>query len=457
MEKGLSLHELRQVTFFADLTDEELQWLMQHGELRQFAVGSQVVLQNAPAEFMVVLLQGTLEFRVAGNPQGFRTEAGAITGLLPFSRMTHFGGTGWASSDLRALFVHKDHFMPMLSAIPTLGPRLVGLLTDRVRNFSQQEMRQEKLASLGKLSAGLAHELNNPAAAAARAASQVTGLLLELERSSARLGALMGEAGLEKLIDRLAGLKPQPLSPLDRSEREDELADWLQEQGLNQPYEFAATLVEVGADLAWMQGLKQLKDQVVPQQAMPEVVVWLHTTLRSRALLRVIEDSSARISALVKAIKSYSYMDQAAKQEVSLQEGLENTLALFSYKLKSGINVQRDYAANLPKISAFGAELNQVWTNLIDNAIDAMQGQGTLRLRTAQDGPELLVEIADSGPGIPPELQSRIFEPFFTTKEVGKGTGLGLETVRRIVQHHGGSIRLESSPGHTCFQVRLPL
>jgi signal transduction histidine kinase len=449
------LEQLRKVEVLEGFSDEQLQWFLEHGEYREFTANDIVGKQGDSSDYMFIILDGMLEFRQGDNI--FRNEAGKVTGMLPFSRLTKFAGTGTANGELKMLRVHKKDFMDMLQTLPELGQRLVAVITDRVREFSKLELRQEKLMSLGKLSAGLAHELNNPAAATQRSASQLLEAMFDLETRSARLGAKIGVEGLEKLVTHLSTLKYEPLTALERSEREDELADWLENNGAKNPYEWAATWVDAGADIAWVEGLHTLKYQIANKEAITEVVAWLEATLRTRSLVNIIKDSTERISGLVKAIKSYTYMDQAAKQDISVQDGLETTLSLFGYKFKKGITVERNYAPNLPKISAFGSELNQVWTNLIDNAVDAMNGQGIIRVKTALEGDSILIEIGDNGPGIPPDVQARMFEPFFTTKEVGKGTGLGLDTVRQIVKHHQGSIRVESKPGDTRFQIRLPI
>lgn len=462
---NVTLDQLRRVPLLADLGDEELSWLIEHGEYREFAVGETVAEQGAPADRMVIVLEGALEFRFEHNAEPLRIEAGDITGMLPFSRMTHFGGTAVARAPIRALFIYKTEFMPMLSAIPALAPRLVGLLTDRVRSFSEQELRREKLASLGKLAAGLAHELGNPASAAKRAAATLAESLAQLETLSARIGARIGADGMEQLLAYLSRLEPRPLAAMERADLEDELGRWLaahhpanaDEGGERSWADWAATWADAGASVEWLEGLRTLDPELATPEALPEVLSWLEASLRLRGQVQVVQDSTERISGLVRAVKSYTYMDQTPRQEVDVREGLDNTLAIFGHRLRKGVRLERDYDPALPKISAYGSELNQLWTNLIDNALDAMGSSGTLRVRAMREGEGVLVEIGDSGPGIPPELQARIFDPFFTTKEVGRGTGLGLETVRRIVEHHKGSIRVESQPGDTRFQVRLPV
>lgn len=447
---------LRNVPVLADLTDEALEWLLEHGEYREYSAGDTLVEAGTPADRMVIVLRGSFEFRFPGQPEPLRSEAGQVTGLLPFSRMAQFAGTARATEPLEVLMVYKPEFMPMLSAIPELGPRLVGILTDRVRSWSQSELRQEKLMSLGKLSAGLAHEMNNPASAAKRSAAGLLESFGELERAAARVGEKLGAGVLENLLSHLQTLKSKPLSAMARADLEDEIGGWLEAQGNNRAWEWASTWADAGASVEWLEGLHNLKTGI-PKEAMPEVLAWLEASIRVRGLVGVVGDSAERISGLVKAIKSYTHMDQVPKAEIDVREGLDNTLAIFGYKLKKGIALERDYAPDVPRLEVNGAELNQVWTNLIDNALDAMNGSGTLRVRVARDGDFVLVEISDTGPGIPPEVQGKIFDPFFTTKEVGKGTGLGLETARRIVEAHRGNIRVESKPGDTRFRVCLPI
>jgi signal transduction histidine kinase len=451
-----TITDLRRVPLLSDLEDSDLEWLIAHGQYQEFLTGATVVEQGTPANRMVIMLEGTLEFRFNNNTEALHIEPGNITGVLPFSRMTRFAGMGVALSPIRVLFIYKEEFMPMLGAIPALAPRLVGLLTDRVRNFSQQEIRQEKLASLGKLSAGLAHEMNNPASAARRASAQLGEAYADLEIRSARVGELIGLVGLQKLLSYLDSLQPRPLGAIGRSDLENELGAWLENHGATKAWEWAATWADAGVTVDWLVGLHPIKEELNNPQAMPHILDWLEATLRTRALVRVVEDSTERIARLVGAIKSYSYMDQIPRQTLDVREGLENTLAIFGYRLRQGIRVVRDYR-EIPRIEAHGSELNQVWTNLIDNALDAMGEEGTLHIRTASENSIVLVEIGDSGPGIPAEIQDRIFDPFFTTKEVGKGTGLGLDMVRQIVQRHQGSIRVESRPGDTRFQIRLPI
>ena len=327
------------------------------------------------------------------------------------------------------------------------------------KSVSQQHA---KLISLGIMAAGLAHELNNPAAAVGRSAEEARGVFREASARAMKLGELeMSQeewafvAELPVEVARRTQNAPA-LDSLDRSEREDEVAEWLEERGVEEPWELSPTLVGAGLDVDW---LEDLSGRLSDKGSLGEVLAWLASEITGEELLREIRQASTRISELVGAVKSYSYMDKASRKEADVHEGLENTLVMLGHKLKKGnVRVTRDYEEGLPRICAHGSELNQVWTNLMDNAIDAVEGDGNVRIRTAREGDWVLVEISDDGPGIPEEIRERIFEPFFTTKDVGKGTGIGLDISHRVVvEDLGGDIRVVSEPGNTSFQVRLPI
>lgn len=336
-------------------------------------------------------------------------------------------------------------------------------LRDLEKAYLQQEfmLRQtEKLATLGKLSAGMAHELNNPAAAARRGASQLQATLSHLQQAYRDLVTLnFSTARLQSLwsLEALAlerARQPVEVDSLRRSDLEAGLEDWLSEQGVDKAWEYAPSLVSLGYTRVEVPALLQA---IAPSE-LAAVVAWLHNTYIAYSLLSEIDHGTGRISEIVKALKAYSYMDQAPTQAVDVHEGLDNTLVILQSKLNSGIVVHREYARDLPRIEAYGSELNQVWTNMIDNAIDAMNGEGELALRTGQDDSWVTVDIEDNGAGIPEAIQARIFDPFFTTKPPGKGPGLGLSIAHAIVvQKHQGSIEVYSQPGKTRFQVRLPL
>jgi len=336
-------------------------------------------------------------------------------------------------------------------------------LRDLERAYLQQEVtlrQSEKLATLGRLSAGMAHELNNPAAAAQRGAGQLGAVFAQLQQAYLAMSeASLSRTQLDTLLalDRLAqerAEQPTYLESLARSDRENELETWLEDQGIENAWEFSSVLVSLGTDSSQ---LGALAENFAGRQ-FAAVIAWLSATSTIYNLLEEIGQGAGRIAEIVKALKTYSYMDQAPIQSVSVHEGLDNTLVMLRSKLKHGITVLREYEEDLPRIQAYGSELNQVWTNIIDNAVHAMKGQGELVLRTRQEDGWVVVEIEDNGPGMPEAVQSNVFDPFFTTKPPGEGTGLGLNISHNIVvQKHGGKITVRSVPGKTCFEVRLPI
>jgi signal transduction histidine kinase len=322
-----------------------------------------------------------------------------------------------------------------------------------------RETQHGKLISLGSMAAGLAHELNNPAAAIGRSAAEARGAFQEASEKAAELGGLsLTEeqrsfvAGLPREVGQRSGTT---LDSLEVSDLEDELAMWMEDHGVEEGWEISPTLVGAGLDMAWLERLAER----VPEEALGGVLGWLRATMVGSELLREIEDGSERISELVGAIKRYTHMDKATSKKVDVHEGLNSTLIMLGHKLKKGdVEVVRDYEKDLPHVCGRAGELNQVWTNLIDNAIDAVDGKGRITVRTASENGRVLVEVSDDGPGIPDAVRKRIFEPFYTTKDVGEGTGLGLDiSYRVVVEDHKGDIRVLSEPGDTRFQVRLPV
>jgi signal transduction histidine kinase len=456
------VEEFRKVPSLADLRDDELLWLAEHSEIETAEPGEIVIHEGDVADSMFIYIEGEMDGRrEAGGPDSpvFSFGAGQITGLLPFSRMTNYSITARAISHVRVARIRRECFQQMLHRIPTLGPRLVGILSDRVREATRQDQAREKLASLGKLSAGLAHELNNPAAAGQRSASALIDAFARYMQANARLDE--SNIGPEKRallreIEVLAREKQShasPMSSLKLSDCEEELRTWMEEHGVESAWALAPSLAQADATKRHLEMLAEKFDQQTLSAAITRIAV----SLEINRLLADIQHSTGRISELVQSIKEYSFMDEAPRQEVDVAKGIESTLVMLSYKLKHGVEVVRNYDAALPRIDSFGSELNQVWTNLIDNAADAMENKGTLRIRTAREGEDVLVEFIDDGPGIPPEIQTRIFDPFFTTKPMGQGTGLGLDTVYRIVRKHRGNVSFVSHPGNTCFRVRLPI
>ncbi|HEV2246296.1 MAG TPA: ATP-binding protein [Terriglobia bacterium] len=454
------MDDLRKVEIFSDLPEEALGWLAEKFKEVQLRPGEVFIHAGDLAEELFVILEGEIRFQISGGPDSpvYRATAGRVTGLLPYSRLTHYRGTGQAVLPTRGLVLHKNFFPEMLQRMPELGQRFVGLLADRIRETTRVETQRDKLAALGKLSAGLAHELNNPAAAAQRATASLRETLETVRDASIRLArhALSPEERETILrFEREAGeYKPKiPADPLAQSDREEHIANWLEKRQVPDAWKIAPVLADVGVEVPRLESLAA----EVSENVLNDALIRMSSLISVVRLIGEIENSTRRISDLVRAVKEYSHMDRPAMQDTDVHQGLENTLTILGHQLKRGIHVVREYEKGLPLICAYGGELNQVWTNLIDNAIEAMHGQGELRVRTARDIDRILVEICDNGPGIPADVLPHIFDPFFTTKGVGEGTGLGLDTACRIVRNHHGEIRVSSRPGDTRFQVYLPV
>ena len=454
--------ELRRVPLFEGLTDEELRWVAERGSEKQVRAGEVNAREGEPVEHLYVILEG--ELKITKEVDGSEVVINVYTPGMFFAEVPLLAGTpflasGRALTECRLFLLPNQAFRHMLTANPVFSHTVLETMAQRVKILQSIAGQRERLNSLSTLAAGLAHELNNPAAASRRAVHD----LRESIATKGRLGLELGQTLRPEALETLAILEesavaratsPPSLDPLEQGEREDEVAGWLDGRGLEDGFELAPSFVKAGLNPGWLEEV----EASVPREALPDVLEYLGATVAVAGLLEEAESGVGRISELVEAAKSYSNMDRAPLVEVDVNDGIEQTLAVLGYKLGPDVEVTREYDSKLPRIIAYGGELNQVWTNLIDNAIDAVDGNGRLRLRTTCEGDGVLVEVADDGPGVPEDLQTRVFEPFYTTKGVGAGVGLGLDVSYRIVVgQHGGDIRVVSEPGDTRFQVRLPL
>jgi len=444
---------------FKDLPEDQITWFISQSKELHFKAGEIYSRQGDPADSMYIVLGGQIELRgeMAGEAFVFTLDPGEITGVLPYSRMKQFTVTGRAMTDCRLLQFPAAMFPELVQKMPELAKRLVGLMSDRIREATRIEQQRDRLAGLGKLSAGLAHELNNPASAARRAASQLRAMLTKIKTASVELGkrSLTPEqrAEIEKMEVAFTQHDVPPPDPLTISDLEEQVDSLLRSHGQNDLWQLAADLARKNVGPEMLESLFAALDPDAARAALVRIAA----SVEIYDLLNEIESSTARISDLVGAIKEYTHMDQAPVQNVDIVKSLETTLTILNHKLKKGVTVKRDYPKIPFLVNSFGSELNQVWTNIIDNAIDAMGGTGELRVRTYRDADCVVVEIGDNGPGISPEVEQHMFEPFFTTKGVGQGTGLGLDTAQRIVRKHRGNIQVNSIPGDTRFQIWLPL
>jgi signal transduction histidine kinase len=461
------IDELRTLFLFEKLTDEQLRWLCAHGYVESHEPGY-VLREGEPAQKLYVLLDGTIALsrRVgADDVETTRTSqrgvyAGAWAVFLGDERTQTYNASMRAITPVRLFTLSAGDFTTLMNEWFPMALHMIEGVFYGTQNTQRVLGDRERLLALGSLSAGLTHELNNPAAAAVRATSSLRERVAGMRH---KLALIAGGAWDRSQLETLIGLqeraveqvaKAPELSPLEASDREDELTDWFEDHGIRAGYDLAPIYVQAGLDVAWLDQVLGLVDESMLEGA----VRWLNYTLETELLMNEIEDSTTRISTLVSAAKQYSQMDRAPHQVLDVHELLDSTLVMLSRKI-GDIHVVKEYDRSLPDIPVYGAELNQVWTNLIDNALQAMDGTGTLTLRTGRVGDDMLqVEICDTGPGIPDDVVSRIFEPFFTTKPVGQGTGLGLDISWRIVVNkHHGDLSVRSVPGDTRFLVRLPL
>ena len=457
------LDGLRKIPLFADLPEEDLEQLYQMAKTVSVPAEQLVLREGDPGNSLYVVLDGELEVTKRQGSQDVLLalyEPGQFFGEMALLEQAPRSASVRTLRESTLLVISQAAFQTLLSYSASAPLRILHTVTSRLRSTESMLIQNEKMAALGTLAAGLAHELNNPAAAVRRSAAQLRDALAERERLAARLGSLAIEP---HQVEELGVLQAEvtertttapPHDPLALSEQEDELQEWLEDHGVEQAWELAPVLVSSGWDGG---ALERLAERFSPTQ-LPVIVRWLGAGSSVYGLLDEVGQSAEAMSEIVKAFKTYSYLDQAPVQEVDVIESLENTLVLLRPRIGADLSIKRDYADDVPRIEAYGSELNQVWTNIIDNAIDATEGHGELSLRAYTADSSVVVEIIDDGPGIPPEIQPRIFEPFFSTKGPGVGAGLGLHIVYNIVVHrHRGQIQLASRPGETRLRVVLPI
>ncbi|HEY6582238.1 MAG TPA: ATP-binding protein [Rubrobacter sp.] len=457
--------ELRRIPHFEALSDEALREVAGQGLEKFVPAGEVNGREGEPVEHPYVILEGELRItkEVTGGEVVINTYTpGAFFAEVPLLAGTPFLATGRALTDCRLFLIPNNLFRRMLTEHPPFGNKILKAMAERIQILQSVTGQRERLNSLGTLAAGLAHELNNPAAAARRSAEDLQESLDNLHSAGLNLtraatpGALTPQAleALEHAVDASGGA--ETLGELEISEREEDLAFWLEDSGVSEGWTLVTAFVSAGLDVTDLQPIVES----VPPALRTDALRYLAAMLGSTGLVDEVKGSALRISGIVETMEGYSYMDRAPVQDVNVNGSLDDTLAVMEHRL-DGIEVARDYDPELSRITAYGGELNQVWTNLLDNAIDAVstsEGSGRITLRTGCERDRVLVEVADDGPGIPPEDHARIFEPFFSTKDVGKGTGLGLDVSYRIVVgRHGGVIHVVSEPGETRFEVRLPV
>ncbi|HVT84399.1 MAG TPA: ATP-binding protein [Chitinophagaceae bacterium] len=462
------IHDLRNVLALRDLPEEHLQWIADHSEYHEYEDGDIVAKTGEEALYMMFMAEGSISFYMDKNGKlvhyfDFLNDniSGGASGLLPYSRMKKMPGTSFAVGKLRGYRMHKQYFQELERLNPELIQRLIGYMTERARSFATTQLQQEKVNALGRLAAGIAHELNNPAAAINRISEELTKRLNNNYKLTEKLlqNNISGEHlhSIQEMVEQKEKeyATRKKLSPMQRIEKEDELNDWLEQNGLHENNIAGETFVEAGFN---GEDLEAIRNDA-GKEAFTQVLLWIENLLSSQRVIKDLEEASTRISHLVGAIKSHVHMDQTSDlQPTDLHKDIENTLTLLGYKLREkNITVKMNFCDDLPHVPAYVGELNQVWTNLIDNAIYAMPKDGELTIETSCDAKDARIKIIDNGMGIPPEIINRIFDPFFTTKKMGEGTGIGLDLVKTVIKHHNGDIKVNSQPGRTEFTICLPL
>ena len=461
----VTIDDLKQIPILEGLPDKVLKWILDRAGYMEFEDGAVMYRTGEPIDDMWLLVEGIIQFYMDVNGRlvhyftfGHEPPAKGVGGLLPYSRMKTSPGWTYAQGHVKGVSLHKRYFRDLEHISPELIQRLIANMTERARFFATRKLQDEKISALGKLSAGLAHELNNPAAAIQRTVTELAHRVknnYELTSELLKENVTSDEVNhVYELVTRQAETpRDKKQSLMQKMAREDELVDKIGSYGFPDPQTLAETMNDAGIDVDALEEIhKGLSDKTfVP------VMKWLCNILISSRVIKEVEDASSRISTLVTAMKSHVHMDRSvAMQPVDIHEGIDNTLTLLNHKIKKkNIRVDRQYDEHLPEVTAYGGELNQVWSNLIDNAIDAMDQEGRLTITTKHENEMVKISIIDNGPGIPEEIRNQIFDPFFTTKKQGEGTGIGLDLVKQIANRHHGEVKLFSKPGRTEFQVVL--
>jgi signal transduction histidine kinase len=461
-----TIEELRKVICLNDLPDEHLQWMIDHGQVTEYEDGDLLIRTGEPVEELILAMQGKSSFYLNVNGKlvyyyTFEndTATGGAGGLLPYSRMKVSPGNSYAVGKCKVLRIHKKHFGELEQMNPAFIQRLIGYMTDRARHFATQKLQQEKVGALGQLAAGIAHELNNPAAAINRISSELVKRLMQNYELTERLLEDHIKPEFIRNVRNMVEKKNDTITnkvtmtAMQRLEKEDEITDWLEKNNITDK-QVAETFTDTGISVSDLEEVQR----GVSKEALTDVLQWLENRLSAQRILKDLDDASSRISHLVGAIKSHVHMDRTMdKQPTNIHKDIENTITLLGHKLREkNITLKKDFCGDMREIQAYVGELNQVWTNLLDNAIFAVPKNGEITVETKCSANDVTVRIIDNGSGIPPEIVSRIYDPFFTTKKVGEGTGIGLDIVMRILKRHDAEIKVSSVPGRTVFTVCIP-
>lgn len=460
MNQSEALEALKSSEYLDGVPESQLSFLIEKGEIRSYEKGDPVFVPDEAADHLLIVLKGLFKLYINRNgnySEVGECEKGYITGVLPYSRMVKAVARGEAKEPTEVLHVYREHFDTMIKQHHELVTALVHFMTSRVRDFSQRRSNEEKLAALGKLSAGLAHELNNPASAIVRSSQELKKHLSSVPekfKQTMSLNVTDDEVdAVNELMHEKISAGIQSMSLMAKTELEDDIAEWLEEHGAEDGYDMAENFVDYGFSVDDLEKF----EQILPEHKLMTVLHWVNSNLTTERMVSEIQESSTRIADLVKSVKAYTHMDQApTKEKVDLRIGIRNTITMLNHKTKrQQIEISEDFPSDFPNVEVYVSELNQVWTNLLDNAIDALEGQENqkITIRGLSDDRYVRIQIIDNGPGIPEEIKNKIFDPFFTTKGQGKGTGLGLDVVQRIVQHNNGIVKLESRPGQTQFEI----